>query len=100
MGAVVLGALVCLVSIWITGCQVGTTGVLRPVSPEAEHAITNSVGIVTNVAGQAVPFPFGTGIELFGGVILSALAAWQALTHRAISKLKANGAMASKESKE
>jgi hypothetical protein len=79
------------------GCQVGTTGLLRPLSPESEHTITNIVGAVTSSAGAAAPQPIGYGIEVAGGVILSLLAAWQTLTHRAVTKLRVNGGNPSKD---
>jgi len=79
------------------GCQAGTTGLLRPLAPDAEHTITNIVSVVSSAAGAAVPQPIGYGIEVVGGVILSILAAWQTLTHRAVTKLRVNGGNPSKD---
>jgi len=95
MAAIVAGVLVA--AFFLIGCQAGTTGLLRPLAVDAEHTITNIVTSVTNVAGSAVPQPYGYGIEVIGGVILSLLAAWQTLTHREVNKLRANGGSPPKE---
>jgi len=81
--------------IWFTvcslgGCQTGTTGLLRPLSPVAEHAITNSVGIVGQASQQYVPAPYGAAIEAGAAAVLALLAAWQGLTHSKINKLEAS----------
>lgn len=76
--------------IWIgfltlSGCQSGTTGLLRPISDSAYTTATNSVNTVTTTANQIIPPPWNTAVEAGGAAVLALLAAWQGLTH---SKLK------------
>jgi len=75
----------------ITGCESGTTGVLRPISPTVEHTITNIITTITTAAPAVVPQPYAIAIEGVGAVILALLAAWQGISHQKI-KLLTNGA--------
>jgi hypothetical protein len=71
------------------GCQTGTTGLMRPISPTAEHSVTNVVTIVGTTAGAVVPAPWGTAVEGAAAAVLGIIAAWQAVTHKRIQSLEA-----------
>jgi hypothetical protein len=72
----------------LSGCQTGTSGILRPLSANAEHSITNVVQIASSTAGAVLPSPYGTGAELIGAALLAALAAWQGMTHGKVKTLE------------
>lgn len=77
------------------GCETSAPGVLKPLTPAAEHTITNTVTLVTTGASAAVPQPYSAAIEAGGAAVLALLAAWQGLTHSRVTKLR--GAPAAKE---
>ena len=76
-----------------TGCQTGTTGLLRPLSPASEHSITNTITLLTTAGMTVTPAPYSGLVELIGGGALAAIAGWQALTHSRLGNLtkKVNG---------
>jgi hypothetical protein len=69
------------------GCQSGTTGLLRPLSPAAEHSITNTIVVASQTAAAVVPAPYSTVIEVGSAAILALLSAWQLSTHEKLKKL-------------
>jgi hypothetical protein len=91
--------LVLLIGLWLPafalvvslfGCQTGSTGLLRPLSDNVNHGITNTVAIVTTQAAAVAPQPYATAIEASGAAVLALLAAWQGLTHSKVKTLEAN----------
>lgn len=91
--------LVLLIALWLPamclavalfGCQTGTSRLLRPMSPAAEHTVTNTVTIMANAGSAAAPSQYATAIEAGGAAILALLAAWQGLTHSKVKVLEAN----------
>lgn len=70
----------------LQGCETGTTGPLRPLSPTVEHTITNTVTMVSTGAAAALPVPWSTATEAAAAAVLALLAAWQGLTHSIASK--------------
>lgn len=84
----------------IGGCQSGTSGLFRPLSPQAEHTLTNGVVFVTRGAGEIAPAPFGAAIEAGGAAVLALLAAWQGLTHAKVKAMKTTQARNRKDSQE
>jgi hypothetical protein len=74
----------------LTGCQSGTTGLLRPIDPTAYQTVTNTIVIASQTAGSALPAPWGTAAEVAGASILALLAAWQGISHGQIKTLAAN----------
>lgn len=72
----------------LSGCQAGTTGLLRPIDTGVEHTITNTIGQVTGTAGQVAPAPFGAAIEAAGAAVLALLAVWQGLTHSRVNQIQ------------
>ena len=98
--------MVLLIALWmpagllimsLAGCQAGTTGLLRPIDSTVEHTITNTVTVASQVAGQAVPFPYGQAVEGLGAAVLALLAMWQGLTHSRVNQLQATKAELEKE---
>jgi hypothetical protein len=70
----------------VGGCQSGTTGLFRPVSPSVEHAITNGVPVVVKTVDAVAPFPYNTVVDAGGAAVLALLAAWQGFTHTRATK--------------
>jgi hypothetical protein len=83
---ILAAAVLCLLC---TGCESGTTGVLRPIDAQVEHSITNSVATALQVNKAVVPAPWSTIFAAGGGAGLTLLAAWQAMTHRKVAENKA-----------
>ena len=90
--------LVIIIALWlpcllmivsITGCQTGTTGLLRPLSSDANRTFTNSVVTIGQTAAAVAPPPFGAAIEAAGAGVLALLAAWQGITHSLVKKNEA-----------
>ena len=71
----------------ITGCAQGSTGLLRPLSPSAEHALTNSIGGVAQAAPAVLPVQYSLPIQAAAAAVLALLAAWQGMTHRRLEAL-------------
>jgi hypothetical protein len=82
---IVLGCACILTS----GCETGTTGILRPVSPQVERVLTNGIATVAAVAPAAVPAPYGGLVTIACGAVLAILGAWQGLTHAKVKQLQA-----------
>jgi hypothetical protein len=91
--------LVLVIALWLPalailgslfGCQAGTTGLMRPLSPVVEHTITNTVAVTTQTAAAVLPVPFSTALEASGAAVLALLAAWQGLTHSKVKTLETN----------
>jgi hypothetical protein len=87
---------VILIALWLpavllfgslAGCQAGHSGVFRPLSAEAEHAITNAVAAAASFVPVAIPPPWSAPIQAAAAAVLALLAAWQGLTHRKVSQL-------------
>ena len=100
--------LVLLIALWLPafclavslfGCQTGSTGVLRPLSDNVNHGITNTVAIVTTQAAAVTPQPYAAAIEAGGAAVLALLAAWQGLTHSKVKTLEANNPVKTVERK-
>jgi len=72
------------------GCQTGTSGLMRPLDPQVERGVTNTVSILTQTGAAAAPQPIATAIEAGGAAVLALLAAWQGLTHTRVKTLEAN----------
>jgi TRAP-type C4-dicarboxylate transport system permease small subunit len=89
---------VVFVLLLLQGCQAGTTGLTRPLSPEVEHTITNTITAAIAVGTQAAPFPWNSLIGGAGAAFLSLLAAWQAFTHSRVAKTAAAVAQLKTES--
>jgi hypothetical protein len=70
----------------LQGCETGTSGALRPLSPSVEHGITNTVTMVQTAATAALPVPWSTATEAAAAAVLAVLAAWQGLTHSIANK--------------
>jgi hypothetical protein len=70
----------------LQGCETGTSGPLRPLSPTVEHSITNTVTTISTAAAAAVPVPWSTATEAAAAAVLALLAAWQGLTHSIAAK--------------
>jgi hypothetical protein len=81
LAAIVLGGL---------GCETGTTGIARPLSPAAEHTITNTITVLGQTGVEVIPAPWGTIFGAATGSILALLAAWQTLTHSRVRTLQTN----------
>lgn len=79
------------------GCESGTSGPIRPLSPSAEHTITNTVTLLTSGAVQTAPQPYSAAIEAGGAAVLALLAAWQGLTHSRVTKLRSDSAATEKD---
>jgi len=73
----------------LQGCQMGTTGLFRPIDSNVQHSLTNAVAVVSGVAAGLAPAPLGSAIEAAGAAVLALLAAWQGLTHSKLEKLRA-----------
>jgi hypothetical protein len=71
----------------ISGCAAGHSGVFRPLSAEAEHAITNAVAAAASFAPVAIPPPWSAPIQAAAAAVLALLAAWQGITSRKLSHL-------------
>jgi hypothetical protein len=71
----------------VVGCQSGSTGLLRPLSPAAEHSITNTIVVASQTAASVVPAPYSTAIEIGSAAILALLSAWQLSTHTKLKTL-------------
>jgi hypothetical protein len=71
----------------ITGCAQGSSGLLRPLSPSAEHALTNSLGSVAQAAPAVLPVQYSVPVQAAAAAVLALLAAWQGMTHRRLEVL-------------
>jgi hypothetical protein len=100
---------VVLIALWLPvlavlstlgGCESGTSGALRPMAPQVEHTITNTITTIQTAATAAVPPPWSTAVEAGGAAVLALLAAWQGLTHSIATKNKADIATMSAKEKE
>ena len=89
-------ALVVCISLWmpaawllssVTGCAQGSSGILRPFSDSANHAITNAVGGVAQAAPAVLPVQYSLPIQAAAAAVLALLAAWQGMTHRRLEAL-------------
>jgi hypothetical protein len=69
------------------GCASGTSGTFRPLDPTVEHDITNAITSYVQPAAQALPPPMSTAVQATAAAVLALLAAWQGLTHKAVTKL-------------
>lgn len=86
-GALLLTGVALAAMLLLTGCQKGTTGFFRPVDPQIEQSITNTLSVVKLQVAPAIPEPLSTATELGAGLILAALAAWQTYSHRRITSV-------------
>lgn len=73
----------------LQGCETGTTGLLRPMSPGVEHGITNVLPNLVTSAATVLPVPFSAAIQATAAAVLALLAAWQGFTHERLKKLAA-----------
>jgi len=89
-------ALVVCISLWmpaawllssVTGCAQGSSGILRPFSDSANHAITNAIGGVAQAAPAVLPVQYSLPIQAAAAAVLALLAAWQGVTHRKLDEL-------------
>ena len=80
-----LPAWLCFLS--LSGCANGSSGVLRPIDPATEGAITNVVAKAVTAAPIIAPSRWSAAIEAGGAAVLALLAAWQGLTHNRVNKL-------------
>ena len=72
---------------FLAGCLKGTTGLLRPIAPNVENTLTNTLAAVHFSVAPALPQPYSAATELGAGVILAAMAAWQTFTHRRLASV-------------
>lgn len=82
----------------LTGCEVGSVGLFRPMSQQAYTATTNAIVTAAAQAAQYAGFPWATAIDALQVLALAGLAAWQAVTTRKITAL--NGAVTSAKNKD
>lgn len=80
---------VLLIVISLQGCETGTTGLIRPISPGVEHSITNVLPAVATTAAAVLPAPFSGAVQATAAAVLALLAAWQGFTHERLKKLAA-----------
>jgi len=87
----VVGIALWMPGVWLlsslTGCAQGSSGLLRPLSDSANHAITNAIGGVAQAAPAVLPFQYNLPIQAAAAAALALLAAWQGVTHRKLDEL-------------